>query len=241
MTAAATTAFESWTSQSSQSFRTVTSTLHTLACTEQSTRELSVSSRVESLVAPRHAPNYLCMRAKIHIPSLHACDAYELKKPRQHSSLLLGRIGKLGGLTLEVNYRATTTGDDAPRATQFGFDGLHEREPGEHTRGDIRAPGRLPRQVTPRGAHARRPPTARRIGTHRGEFNSFTHDPTHPLTARRALPVHPPSIPRAQGTLKSNELYELVRLTTAFGVDGLPDGAHSLESTNQTQCRPENE
>ena len=46
---------------------------------------------------------------------------------------------------------------------------------------------------------------------------------------------------RAQGTLKSNELYELVRLTTAFGVDGLPDGAHSLDSTNQTQCRPENE
>ena len=89
---------------------------------------------------------------------------------------------------------------------------------------------------------ARAPPTHRpgSAPTGAGEFNSFTHDPTHPLTARRALPVHPPSIPRAQGTLKSNELYELVRLTTAFGVDGLPDGAHSLDSTKQTQCRPEN-
>ena len=123
-----------------------------------------------------------------------------LKKtpPTEHSSLLLG---KLGALTLEVNYRATTTGDDAPRAPQFGFDGLHEREPGEHTRGDIRAPGRLPRQVTPRGAHARRPPTARRIGTHRGGRIQFfrsrsnasadrpsrlTRSPTiHPTHARR--------------------------------------------------------
>ena len=58
VTAAATAAtFESWTSQSSPSPSFNTLTLHTLACTEQSTRKLSVSSRVESLVAPRH---YLC-------------------------------------------------------------------------------------------------------------------------------------------------------------------------------------
>jgi len=94
------------------------------------------------------------------------------------------------------------------------------------------------REVRTRAAH---PPPGGSAPTGAGEFNSFAHDPTHPLTARLALPVHPPSIPRAQGTLKSNELYELVRLTTAFGVDGLPDGAHSLDSTNQTQCRPENE
>ena len=74
-----------------------------------------------------------------------------------------------------------------------------------------------------------------------GNFKPISVGGRAPLTARRALPVHPPSIPRAQGTLKSNELYELVRLTTAFGVDGLPDGAHSLDPTNQTQCRPENE
>ena len=75
VTAAAAAAFESWTSQSSQSPNFNVYASHS-ACTEQSTRELSVSSRVESLVAPRHAPNYLCMRATIHIPSLHACDAY---------------------------------------------------------------------------------------------------------------------------------------------------------------------
>ena len=88
------------------------------------------------------------------------------------------------------------------------------------------------REVRTRAAH---PPPGGSAPTGAGEFNSFTHDPTHPLTARLALPVHPPSIPRAQGTLKSNELYELVRLTTAFGVDGLPDGAHSLDSTNPTK------
>ena len=94
------------------------------------------------------------------------------------------------------------------------------------------------REVRPRAAH---PPPGGSAPTGAGEFNSFTHDPTHPLTARRALPVHPPSIPRAQGTLKSNELYELVRLTTAFGVDGLPDGAHSLDSTIQSNTMPPRE
>ena len=88
------------------------------------------------------------------------------------------------------------------------------------------------REVRTRAAH---PPPGGSAPTGAGEFNSFTHDPTHPLTARLALPVPPPSIPRAQGTLKSNELYELVRLTTAFGVDGLPDGAHSPDSTQSNK------
>ena len=104
---------------------------------------------------------------------------------------------------MEVNYRATTTGDDAPRAPQFGFDGLHEREPGEHTRGDIRAPGRLPRQVTPRGAHARRPPTARRIGTHRGGRIQFFRSRSNasadrPSRLTRSPTIHPTRAGNAQ-------------------------------------------
>ena len=48
------------------------------------------------------------------------------------------------------------------------------------------------REVRTRAAH---PPPGGSAPTGAGELNSFTHDPTHPLTARRALPVHPPSIP----------------------------------------------
>ena len=109
---------------------------------------------------------------------------------------------------MEVNYRATTTGDDAPRAPQFGFDGLHEREPGEHTRGDIRAPGRLPRQVTPRGAHARRPPTARRIGTHRGGRIQFFRSRSNasadrPSRLTRSPTVHPTHARRVRSSRTS--------------------------------------
>ena len=58
----------------------------------------------------------------------------------------------------------------------------------------------------------------------------------------RARAHRPQPVQYAQGTLKSNELYELVRLTAAFGVDGLPDGANLArdadEITNATRVNP---
>ena len=164
-----------------------------------------------------------------------------LKNTRQHSSLLLG---KLGALTLEVNYRATTTGDDAPRAPQFGFDGLHEREPGEHTRGDIRAPGRLPRQVTPRGAHARRPPTARGIGTRRGGRIQFFRSRSNasadrPSRLTRSPTVHPTRAGNAQveRAVRARATHHRVRR----GRPSRRCALARLDQSNQTQCRPENE
>lgn len=165
-----------------------------------------------------------------------------LKKTRQHSSLLLGKLGE--GLTLEVNYRATTTGDDAPRAPQFGFDGLHEREPGEHTRGDIRAPGRLPRQVTPRGAHARRPPTARGIGTRRGGRIQFFRSRSNasadrPSRLTRSPTVHPTRAGNAQveRAVRARATHHRVRR----GRPSRRCALARLDQSNQTQCRPENE
>ena len=61
------------------------------------------------------------------------------------------------------------------------------------------------------GARARRP-----AGAPRPVARSATASSSH------AVPPPPPSVSRAQDSLTSTELYELVKMTAAFGVDGLP-------------------
>ena len=97
------------------------------------------------------------------------------------------------------------------------------------------------REVRRKPARARRDPshrTAPHLDSRECDDFRAVVVPARLPRLRRARAHRPRPVRYAQGTLKSNELYELVRLTAAFGVDGLPDGANTRARAMPTRDSP---